>query len=88
MSRSAVAQKRNIAKKLNENLVAEITDLIYEYRSKGFKRSREYAYLKSILVPRGYKPFDIFATYNYVAGSTKGDWEGSVRLAAYVANRR
>jgi hypothetical protein len=72
----------------NSALIAEVTALLEQIRTQHIKRTQEYPKLKEALRPRGFKPFDIFATYNYVAGSTKGDWEASVRLAAYVANRR
>lgn len=72
----------------NEDLVQRVKNCLEILRSRRVKKSREYIELKAMLVPLGYKPFDIFATYNYVAGSTKGDWEGSVKLAAYVAQRK
>lgn len=72
----------------NPELVSAVASLLTTLRAAGVKRSREYAGLKAELRPRGFRPFDIFATYQFVAGSTRGDWPASVRLAAYVANRR
>lgn len=70
------------------NLINRVQNCLSLLRERKIKRSREYTELKAMLVPLGYKPFDIFATYNYLTGSTKGDWEGSVKLAAYVAQRK
>ena len=74
--------------KPNESLVAEISAILPVIRAAKTKKAQEYPKLKELLRPKGYKPFDIFATYNYLAGSTAGDWEASVKLAAYVAQRR
>ncbi len=70
------------------NLMLRIQNCLKMLRERQVKKSREYMELKAILVPLGYKPFDIFATYNYVTGSTQGDWEASIKLASYVAQRK
>jgi hypothetical protein len=70
------------------NLVLRIQNCLKMLRERRVKKSREYIELKAMLVPLGYKPFDIFATYNYIAGNTKGDWEASIKLASYVAQRK
>jgi hypothetical protein len=59
-----------------------------ELFKKNIKKSQYYTEIRKRLVPKGYKPFDIFATYQYLYGQTKGNWENSVRLAAYVARRK
>jgi hypothetical protein len=74
--------------KPNESLVAEISAILPVIHAAKTKKAQEYPKLKELLRPNGYKPFDIFATYNYLTGSAAGDWEASVKLAAYVAQRR
>lgn len=71
----------------NATLVNEVLSLLEQLQAQKVKKSQHYPKLKGALRPR-YKPFDIFATYNFLAGSTIGDWEASVKLAAYVANKR
>jgi len=77
--------KRNIP---DQNLLNRINNCLQILRERNIKRSREYPELKAMLLPQGYKAFDIFAHYNYLTGSTKGDWAASVKLAAYVAQRK
>jgi len=78
----------NRRKQPNPILLSKISNLLEEFKERRIKKSNQYRELKKILRPQGFKPFDIFATYNYITGSTKGDWEGSIKLAAYVAQRR
>lgn len=68
-------------------LIEAVATALGEIRARGVKRSHEYKVLKAALTPH-YRPFDIFAAYQYLAGSTRGDWDASIRLAAYVARRR
>lgn len=68
-------------------LVQEVSYLVDKFKAERVKKALWYTKLKQALCPP-YKPFDVFATYNYVAGSTKDDWEASVKLAAYVASCR
>lgn len=70
------------------NLIQRVNNCLEILRAKKIKRSREYTELKTMLVPFGYKPFEIFAAYNFVCGETKNNWEASLKLAAYVANKK
>lgn len=90
MSRSAVAQKRSIAKRFNEELATKLANLLFEYRSKGYKKANEYKYIRDLLVQEGYKPFDIMAHYQYVGGAPeiKDNWEAAVKMASYIAQRK
>lgn len=81
-------RRKNARQKPNPALIAQVEGLVSAFRAQGVKRSAEYPKLREVLGAFGWKPFEVFACYNYVTGATKGDWDASVRLAAYVANRR
>lgn len=69
----------------NQVLVTKVIELINHLKEERVKKVNYYRYVREKLTPLGFKPFDIFATYQYVVGQTKGDWEASVKLAAHVA---
>ncbi len=81
-------RRRGARRGPNPALITQVEALVRAFRAQGIKRSAEYPKLREVLGAFGWKPFEVFACYNYVAGTTKGDWDASVRLAAYVANRR
>ncbi len=75
-------------RRMDWGAIAAVQEELTRIREAGVKKSKQYSVLRSVLVERGFKPFQIMAAFQYVAGAAKGDWPASVKLAAAIANRK